>query len=159
MKNSNGLSGSSATTVSAADGSLTVRPEREFINHPTPEGEALGEMLARFADVEFERNPALRPRCADCAFARGSEPNQIAGTLMNALKCVIEKAPFYCHAGRGIPNGQLCAGWVALIDVKGSPGRAPWQFLEPADDGGASRPRAVPDDATGAPATEGIDHE
>lgn len=103
-----------------------------FVNYPSPEAAELGGLLARWVDTEMDGPRILRPRCADCAFLRGTEPNQIAGTVMTALKCVIEKEPFYCHSERGVPNGKLCAGWEALIDRKGPPGSAPWDHLEPA---------------------------
>lgn len=105
--------------------------EGSFVNDPSPEGAELGGLLARWVDAEMDGPRILRPRCHDCAFLRGTEPNQIAGTLMTALKCVIEKEPFYCHSERGVSNGKLCAGWQALIDAKAAPGRAPWDFLEP----------------------------
>lgn len=108
-------------------------PERSFVNDPSPEGAELGAMLARFVDAEMDGPRILRPRCDDCAFLRGTEPNQIAGTVMTALKCVIEKEPFYCHWERGVSSGKLCAGWEALIEAKGIPGLAPWDFLEPAE--------------------------
>lgn len=113
----------------------TERPtpdEASLVNDPTPEGAALGKHLARWVDAEMDGPRILRPRCSDCAFLKGTPPNQIAGTLMTALKCVIEKEPFYCHSERGVRSGPLCAGWEALINRKGPPGTAPWDHLEPA---------------------------
>lgn len=45
------------------------RSEPSLVNDPTDEGRALGREVARLADAEFAKNPALRPRCHDCAFA------------------------------------------------------------------------------------------
>ncbi len=108
---------------------------RNIVNDPSPEGRELGARLAKWVDAEMDGPRILRPRCHDCAFLKGTRPNQIAGTLMTALKCVIEKEPFYCHSERGVSAGKLCAGWEALLDRKGAPREAPWPFLEPALDG------------------------
>lgn len=104
-----------------------------LVNDPSPEGEALGAILSRWVDAEMDGPRILRPRCSDCAFLRGTGTNKVAGTLMNALKCVIEKEPFYCHVERGVSNGKLCAGWEALIDAKGPRGSTPWDFIPPAE--------------------------
>lgn len=160
VQNSNDAYGDLATTVSEVDGALQpIDPDGSFVNDPSPLGEQLGAMLSRFVDAEMDGPRILRPRCHDCAFLRGTEPNKIAGTLMTALKCVIEKEPFYCHAERGVSSGHLCAGWEALIDAKGPCGRAPWEFLEHLSDG-ALAPRAEADDAPrSAPArSEGTHH-
>lgn len=128
-------------------------PAPSLVNDPTPEGAELGAILARRVDAEMDGPRILRPRCDDCAFLRGTEPNQIAGTLMMALKCVIEKEPFYCHAERGVSSGHLCAGWEALLDAKGPQFVAPWPWIEPAD-GGAERIHS-PSDAPITPGTDG----
>lgn len=96
---------------------------------PTYEGSLLGEQLSRFVNEEVKRNPALRRRCRDCAFREGTRPNAMAATLMDALKCVIEKRPFYCH----LEGAGLCAGWEALIERKSEPGEAPWPFFTKAE--------------------------
>lgn len=87
-------------------------------DNPTPDGIALGREIARLTDgaeVEARRlHPNLRERCDDCAFRLGTPPNGSPGTLMNALKCAMERIPFHCH--KGVADGdeptELCAGWV-----------------------------------------------
>jgi hypothetical protein len=89
-------------------------------NRPSPEGAALGEQMARLCDVEkekqAERFPDQLPRCDECAFRLGTLPNGCAETQMDALKCVLERVPFFCH--KGLKDGdepkQLCRGWVIL---------------------------------------------
>ncbi len=122
-----------------AQGPLPAPQESNLVNDPSPEGAALGAILARWVDAEMDGPRILRPRCHDCAFLRGTEANQVAGTLMNALKCVTEKVPFYCHVERGVSRGSLCAGWEALIEAKAPPGRAFWDFMPPAGDGAGLR--------------------
>ena len=89
-------------------------------NLPTPEGRELGRELARLADIaearRLEQFPNAHPRCGDCAFRAGTDPNGCVETLMDALKCVVEADPFFCH--RHLRDGepkQLCAGFAALI--------------------------------------------
>lgn len=90
-------------------------------NVPTPEGRALGRELARFVDIEEAKEPGrFKPRCEGCAFAPGSIANGCPATLMDALKSVMERDPFYCH--HGIPDDdepvELCAGYVRLVAVE-----------------------------------------
>lgn len=95
-------------------------PGKGVPNMPTPEGIALGVEMARLCDIEeakqLERFPDQTPRCDDCALRRGTRPNGCAETQMDALKCVLEGIPFYCH--KGIAESEdpkrLCAGWVTL---------------------------------------------
>jgi hypothetical protein len=124
----------------------TADEAERFVNHPTDEGRALGREVARLADAEFAANPALRPRCHDCAFLAGTEPNSIAGTLMNALKCAIERDPFYCHVIPADGRQRLCAGWEAMLN-RGEPMQAPWPYIEAAGDDPFSR--CVPEPAEG----------
>lgn len=116
-----------------------------FANDPTDEGRALGREIARMADAEFAKDASLRPRCHDCAFLGGTAPNSIAGTLMNALKCALERDPFYCHVIPADGRQQLCAGWEAMLN-RGEPTQAPWPYLEPAGDPLA---RCIPEPSTG----------
>lgn len=92
-------------------------------NQATPEGRALGRELARLCDIEEalirERFPKQHPRCDDCAFRLGTTPNGSAETLMDALKCLYEHVPFYCHKGTrdGEPR-HLCAGYAILVGAE-----------------------------------------
>jgi len=100
-------------------------------NRPEPLGQALGQQLARFADQEKELFP---PRCASCAFRAGTFPNGCLTTTANAMKCVIEREPFYCHEHRAVDGTptQLCRGWAML--AKGPEiATAPWPFIDGAD--------------------------
>jgi hypothetical protein len=91
------------------------------VNAPSPDGQALGRELARLADVAevatLKRFPDHLPRCNECAFKLGTFPNGCAPTVMDALKCVIENLPFYCHKGMGIDEQptRLCSGWTYLV--------------------------------------------
>lgn len=90
-------------------------------NAPTPEGIALGRELARLCDAEEQKQldqfPGQPPRCDDCAFRAGTIPNGCPDTLMDALKCVLEGEPFYCHKGMKDQDAdpkRLCSGWMVL---------------------------------------------
>lgn len=103
-------------------------------NHTTPEGHDIGERMAKFCDdaepdarLKF---PELPPRCQSCAFRLGKHlANGSPYTQMDALKCVIERIPFYCH--QPDREGHLCSGWamMALTDERASEGAVPWDFL------------------------------
>ena len=87
-------------------------------NLPSPEGEALGAELARFAAPKIAetkaRFPDSIPPCSECAFVKGTAPNRCLSTVGDALKCVVELVPFNCHKGDG---SRLCAGWAAMMTV------------------------------------------
>ena len=78
----------------------------------------IGDILARAAD-EGEararlRSPGMPPRCTACAFLKGTPANNTLETVVDALGCTIEGAPFMCHqhfddAGRPV---DVCSGWV-----------------------------------------------
>jgi hypothetical protein len=62
----------------------------------------------------------------------GTVPNRCLPTVMDALKCVLEQEPFYCHEAppdaAGDPT-RLCRGWVAAMAElpEGTPPlRVPW---------------------------------
>ena len=90
-------------------------------NLPTEQGRALGRQLARLCDLaeaeDLKRFPDQRPRCDDCAFRAGTVPNGCPETLMDAVKCMIEGKPFYCHKGvrEGERPKRLCGGWMAMV--------------------------------------------
>src|SRR5690348_7475831 len=100
-------------------------------NRPSPEGASLGEHLANMTDaaerVLRQTQPAHPERCGTCAFRRGTVPNQCAATVMDALKCVMEKVPFHCHEHEG---EKPCMGFViASSPLKDSPAIVlPWDF-------------------------------
>lgn len=89
------------------------------VNVPTPEGRQLGAQLARLADkseAEMLAEQGMAPvRCKSCAFRLGTFPNGCPTTVMDALKCVMEAVPFYCHCSprnqQGFHSG-LCAGYI-----------------------------------------------
>lgn len=107
-------------------------------NEPTPEGRALGEQLARLTDKAEAKLLAVTgeapKRCVTCAFRRGTYPNGCAITTMDALKCVMELVPFYCHHSEKDERGNhsgLCAGWLICTDPDigtAKPISTPWQF-------------------------------
>jgi hypothetical protein len=108
-------------------------------NMPSPEGAELGAHLARLTAPEIEAYRAKFPGwpgpCASCAFRAGTVPNRCAQTVMDAVKCVAEREPFYCHepAARG-PDGEptdLCRGWViatASLPPDAEGGEMPWPY-------------------------------
>ena len=103
---------------------MALRP-----NRPTPEGSALGKELARLCDIEAAKSPEARKRCATCAFRSGDHlANTSPETLMTALKCAMERKPFWCHHIG--PNGEqrACAGWRLMLAEVGT--EVPWDYIE-----------------------------
>jgi len=96
-------------------------------NKPTREGFELGFMLARFVD----KAPQITERCFTCAFRQGTDANGSPTTTMDALKCVMEGVPFYCHevADRDNPS-RLCAGYIALRAESPTKLGMPWSFSD-----------------------------
>ena len=89
-------------------------------NLPTEAGRAMGAALAKHADAaELQQRvtfPDMLPRCSDCAFRAGTLPNGCEETLLDAIKCVVEGKPFYCHKGvtdESEPR-RLCSGAMVL---------------------------------------------
>lgn len=87
-------------------------------NTPTERGRELGRLLGALTDrAEIEvrqRFPNHTPRCKSCAFTAGTFPNGCEETLLDAIKCLADGNPFYCHQhfdDDGSPQ-DLCAGWV-----------------------------------------------
>lgn len=104
------------------DYSKDPAPGEGYPNEPTEQGRALGAELARLADVaeaeQREEFPDQTPRCDDCAFRAGTKPNGCPETLMDAIKCVVEMNPFYCH--KGLVDGKpkhICRGWWLLVST------------------------------------------
>ena len=71
-----------------------------ILNVPTLEGRLLGAEIARLTPEN--------DGCDECAFRLGAEANGCLATVMDALKCVVEGVPFYCHI-----NDGLCQGYLA----------------------------------------------
>jgi len=106
-------------------------------NLPTPEGRALGAEVVRLFETVapkfYAKHPEARARCATCAFRPNTLPNGCPDTVMDALKCVIERsAVFGCHEEVQMP----CAGYVVLSAAGGSPVSVPWSFTDD-NEGGA----------------------
>jgi hypothetical protein len=85
---------------------------------PSEHGRVFGAALAKMADDIAANHSEIPERCKTCAFREGTIPNQMAGTLMQALNCVTGADPddFACHhsldaAGR--PT-RLCNGYLLL---------------------------------------------
>lgn len=97
-------------------------------NATTPEGRALGEQMARLCDGEIAKS-GKDDRCSTCAFRAGDHiANGSPETLMSALKCVMEREPFWCHE-----HDRPCAGWAAMRFPAGQTVQAPWDYVEGAD--------------------------
>jgi hypothetical protein len=106
-------------------------------NRPTPEGQELGIMLAKFVDdaepAARLRMPDLPPRCSSCAFRAGPHTaNGSPATQMDALKCVLEGVKFHCHEPHR--EGDLCSGWAMMMLAKDQPDfvAVPWEFSDTA---------------------------
>jgi len=98
-------------------------------NSATPEGRELGAILARFCDQEAER-AGRDDRCATCAFRFGDHlANGSAATLMSALKCVMEREPFWCHE-----HDRPCAGWLLMRTGPEMTLTVPWDHIPGTDD-------------------------
>lgn len=100
-------------------------------NRPTPVGRMLGVELARLADKAeidaLKLFPNQKHRCRTCAFRKGTVPNGCESTLMDAIKCVMERVPFMCHESKD--NADLCMGWLNSQDMaKDRPLPTPWEF-------------------------------
>jgi hypothetical protein len=96
-------------------------------NKTTYQGYWLGAMLARFVD----NVPQLSERCFTCAFRQGTDANGSPITTMDAMKCVMEGVPFYCHETETPQNPKrLCAGYLNLRSA--SPGKRAmlWEFSD-----------------------------
>lgn len=97
-------------------------------NVTTEEGRELGREMARLCDGEIAKR-GRDDRCGTCAFRAGDHlANGSPGTLMDALKCAIEREPFWCHE-----HDRPCAGWVVMKWPKGDELVAPWPMVGGSD--------------------------
>lgn len=113
-----GRRGSSAAEIGAWLGQDTSVAYRQ--NLATLEGRELGVELARLCDVEAGRQQLKRERCGTCAFRHGDHiANGSLETLMDALKCVMERTIFWCHE-----VDRPCVGWRLLVSPVNVP--MPW---------------------------------
>lgn len=82
---------------------------------PSEHGRILGLEFAKLADHMAPLHPEIPERCKTCAFREGTIPNQMAGTLLQALNCTlgIDRAGFGCHhtLQDGLPTA-LCSGYL-----------------------------------------------
>lgn len=104
-------------------------------NRTTPEGQELGEHLARLCDDAEPKArlkmPGLPPRCNSCAFRKGAHiANGSPETQMDALKCIVEGHEFYCH--EPAREGQLCSGWAMFMLAKNDAEfiEVPWDWTQ-----------------------------
>lgn len=102
-------------------------------NKPTPDGQRLGHILAKWCDDAEPkarlRMPELPPRCQSCAFRQGPHvANGSPTTQMDALKCVLEGVEFLCH--QPDREGHLCSGWSMMMLAKDEPDfiETDWDF-------------------------------
>lgn len=98
-------------------------------NAVTDEGRALGAQMARLCDGEAVRS-GKDARCSTCAFRSGDHlANGSPETLMTALKCAMEREPFWCHE-----SDKPCAGWQMMLFDKGATVAAAWDAVAGFDD-------------------------
>jgi hypothetical protein len=91
-------------------------------NRVTEEGRELGRHLARLCDSALARKEDAR--CGTCAFRAGDHlANGSSETLMTALKCAMEREPFWCHE-----HNRPCAGWAAMRFPTDRKVAAPWDY-------------------------------
>lgn len=101
-------------------------------NLPSPEGRALGEQIARFADAIEQRWRKelgwVPSRCSSCAFRKGTFPNGCLPTQADVTKCLLEDKAFFCHQlpKDGSPM-RLCGGFM-LLRHRASKVPTPWAF-------------------------------
>lgn len=96
-------------------------------NQRTTEGIALGEQMARLCDVELAGKPDNR--CETCAFRKGDHlANGSPETLMSAVKCCLERTPFWCHE-----QERPCAGWLAMRAPSERTIEMPWDHVHGSD--------------------------
>jgi len=92
-------------------------------NRTTPEGRELGKRMARLCDQELAGK--RDNRCSTCAFRLGDHlANGSPETLMSALKCAIERTPFWCHEA-----DHPCAGWQAMKSAPDCRLVVPWEHV------------------------------
>ena len=112
-------------------------------NRPTDLGRDAGKQVARLWRASMrsalmqapEAVAAIPDRCRTCAFREGTVPNGCEETVMDAIKCVIEKVPFMCH--HDMKNGKptkMCAGWIVTQRADQAAGKAPWDWTAPKDE-------------------------
>lgn len=93
-------------------------------NHVTPEGQSLGDRMAKFCDDAEPKArlkfPELPPRCNSCAFRAGRHlANGSPYTQMDVVKCVMEGIEFHCH--EPAREGAICSGWAMMMLAKDGP--------------------------------------
>ena len=110
---------------------MSFEQEAKRLGRISPVSIEAGEHMARMAETAVAQVAAMGDpdeRCSTCAFRKGTLPNQCADTICDALKCVVEREPFYCHdKGR---KGRVCHGWfaAAVVTKDMPPTPAPWPF-------------------------------
>lgn len=105
--------------------------EAKRIGRITPQSIEAGKHVARLAEKAVARVAAMGDpdeRCSTCAFRLGTPANQCADTLSDAMKCIVEHEPFYCHDKKR--KGMPCHGWfaAAVVTKDMPPVKAPWPF-------------------------------
>ena len=97
-------------------------------NVATPEGQQLGAQMARLCDGEMAKRDR-DDRFETCAFRAGDHvANGSPETLMTALRCAMERTPFWCRE-----HDRACAGWAVMQFPKGEEMQAPWDGVDGVD--------------------------
>ena len=90
---------------------------RVIPNLPSEAGAAAGAELARLveSDLARARESGAPAPCVECAFVKGTQANRSGATVMDAVKCVLEGEPFFCHLGLKDEDEptSLCRGYLA----------------------------------------------
>lgn len=101
-------------------------------NRPTDLGRQMGAEIGRLTETVIAKTSTSDDRCKTCAFRAGTLPNGCEETVMDAMKCVLERRVFMCHQtfnASGKPT-EVCDGWrIASESVNGLPSLvAPWSY-------------------------------
>lgn len=107
------------------------RRSQAYRGRITPQSIELGKTVARMTEKAVARLAAEGDpdeRCSTCALRRGTPANQCADTLMDAMKCIVEDEPFFCHDKKR--KGHACHGWFACaVATQDMPAiKVPWPF-------------------------------
>lgn len=105
--------------------------EAKRIGRITPQSIEAGRHVARLTEPVIASLAAQGEpdeRCSTCAFRLGTPANQCGDTLADAMKCIVEHEPFYCHDKKR--KGFPCHGWFAVaVATKDMPTiKVPWPF-------------------------------
>ena len=67
-------------------------------------------------EVAISEVPAMKSRCVECPYTKGTDASNNPITLQMTVDCSRSGAPFFCHKSATAINlgfaTHLCAGWI-----------------------------------------------